>query len=624
MKTLRSLLLLFAAVLCATGNAAPLALSEMARQAEDLRLADDPAWLALGHYRRTLAGKLESDADDPAFFLSLSGALDPHAELAANLRAFFFPQAADHLASCRFPARRHWLEARLNLPHSALACPEFDDWRAELKAAGVSLIFPAAYLNSPSSMYGHTFLRLDRAGQNDDNVLLSYTVNYTAQSNEADNELMYAYRGLFGGYPGLISVQPYYEKIKEYRDWENRDIWEYRLNLSADEVEQLLRHVWEVKPIHFDYYFMTENCSYRLMSLLDVARPGLNLRERFRLRAIPVDTVRAVVETGLVASIQYRPSAATLLSSHRSQLAAPSRALVQELADQDLQPDAPHIQTLAERNKAGVLETAYDLLRYRVLHDRLPREANAKPSYALLKARSAVKAPSPFTPPPTPSIRDDQGHKSSRVGAGLGYLGGLGYGELNLRSNYHDLTDPAPGFSQGAQIKFLDGSLRYYEDQRFRMEQFVLVGVRSLSPRDDFLKPLSWGVEGGAHRRWMHGQRPLLGYLNGEVGWSRALLGGLAYSTLAATFDTGEALKSGVDLAFGPRLGWLYQGLGGQGLAAFALDCYLIAHQYCGGRVEYTHAINLGSDLALKLNLAREKGLDGYFNQIGLNLYRYF
>jgi hypothetical protein len=595
------------------------------RRGQPQGLAQDPAWLALGHYRRAPLGGFRSEADDPAFFLSAEGATDPQAELDATLRALIEPAGGDRASACRFPARRHWLQQRLNLSLPPVRCPAFEAWRDKLAARGVSLIFPTAYINGPSSMFGHTFLRLDRANQTADNVLLSYTINYSAKANEDDGELAYAYRGLFGGYPGQVAVQPYYEKIKEYRDWENRDIWEYRLALEPAEVDQLVRHAWEVLPIRFDYYFMSENCSYRLLGLLDAARPGLGLADQFRYRTIPVDTVRTLVETGLVRETQYRPSAATLLKSHAGELDRAGRWWAKTLAEGTMAAADPPLQSLPASRHAAVLETAYDWLRYRTLHERLPRETSAKTSYALLKARSELAESAGFTAPPTPAIRDDQGHRPDRLGAGLGYLAGQAYGELSLRSNYHELTDPWPGYRPGAQIKFLDASLRYYEDRRFRLERFELIGIRSLSPRDEFFTPLSWGVEAGARRRLDGGQRPLLGYLGGEVGWSRELAGGLAFATAAASFETGESLKSGADLALGPRLGWLYRGLGGQGMASFGLDCYLIDRRYCGGRGEFSHTLNLGTDLALRLHASREQGRHGgQMNEFGLNLYRYF
>ena len=85
----------------------------------------------------------------------------------------------------------------------------------------------------------------------------------------------YAFKGLFGGYQGRFSIAPYYVAVKTYGDIENRDIWEYGLNLTQEETSQMLRHVWEMRSAWFDYYFLDENCSYHLLSLLETARPGL-------------------------------------------------------------------------------------------------------------------------------------------------------------------------------------------------------------------------------------------------------------------------------------------------------------------------------------------------------------
>ncbi len=149
-------------------------------------------------------------------------------------------------------------------------------------------------MNNPSSMFGHTLLRFDRAGQDEKTRLLSYAVNYGAVTGN-DNGLLFAVYGLTGGYPGTYSVMPYYQLVRQYTDFENRDIWEYQLNLTPAEVRRLLEHLWELREQYADYYFFDENCSYQLLFLLDVARPGLRLADRFPVYAIPVDTVRAVV-----------------------------------------------------------------------------------------------------------------------------------------------------------------------------------------------------------------------------------------------------------------------------------------------------------------------------------------
>lgn len=593
------------------------------QQALRLVLYRQEGWLALGHYRARALGGFESDADDPAFFLSSGGKTDPRAELLATMDALLRPGGGDGHAQCRFPARSRWLQERLRLRLPERRCPKLNEWRDTLKAHAATLIFPAAYLNSPSSMFGHTFLRLDRENQNDDNALLAFTINYAAQA-QAESEILYAYRGLFGGYPGIIGVSPYYEKIKEYRDFENRDIWEYRLGLTPAEVDQLVHHAWELRPVRFDYYFIGENCSYRLLGLLDVARPGLRLREQFPLRAIPADTVRAIAAAGLVKETRYRPSAATTLDAHARQLNDVERSLARRLAESRLAADAPELQAMPAARRAAVLETAYEAARFAALDEKSPRGATTRMSLALLRARSRIEARAELREPPRPDIRDDQGHSPWAAGIGFGYYDNRAFGELRLRAAYHDLTDPAPGFRAGAQISLMAANLRYYEDSHLQLERFDAVNIRSISPRSEFVKPLSWSVELGAHRALLHGSRPLLGTAGGSVGLAYELWGGLAFASAGAQLETGGGLQKGVRLGLGPRAGWLYRGLGGQGMLGFEMSCYLIGPAYCGGGLSLRHTVNLDRNLALSIGLGREQGQDRSANEFSLDLVRYF
>ena len=80
-------------------------------------------------------------------------------------------------------------------------------------------------------MYGHTLLRMDAADQDERTRLLAYTINFAAGTEETSG-FMYVLKGLFGGYPGVFSMLPYYLKVREYSDLEHRDLWEYR-SISA-------------------------------------------------------------------------------------------------------------------------------------------------------------------------------------------------------------------------------------------------------------------------------------------------------------------------------------------------------------------------------------------------------
>ena len=66
-------------------------------------------------------------------------------------------------------------------------------------------------------MFGHTFLRFDRAGQDEQTRLLSYAVNYGAVTGD-DNGVLFAVYGLTGGYPGTYSVMPYHQLVRQYTE----------------------------------------------------------------------------------------------------------------------------------------------------------------------------------------------------------------------------------------------------------------------------------------------------------------------------------------------------------------------------------------------------------------------
>ncbi|MCB9710367.1 MAG: DUF4105 domain-containing protein [Nitrospiraceae bacterium] len=111
-------------------------------------------------------------------------------------------------------------------------------------------------------------------------------MNYAADV-PPDAGIEFAYKGIMGGYKGFFSTIPYYMKVKEYRDIENRDIWEYRLNFSSEQNHRLLMHAWELGNAYFDYYFFRENCAYHILSLLEIANPHLHLTDQFPIATIP-------------------------------------------------------------------------------------------------------------------------------------------------------------------------------------------------------------------------------------------------------------------------------------------------------------------------------------------------
>ncbi|VVN38140.1 hypothetical protein PS684_02797 [Pseudomonas fluorescens] len=487
------------------------------------QLANDRFWISLGHYETAKLGGWRSYVSDKKFFLAPDGNEHPDHELAATVQALYAPASlGEQHAQCVYPARTRWLKAQLNLSDLPTpACAEYKKWFKDVSPHSAVMIFPAAYLNSPSSMFGHTLLRIDQADvQADKTSLLSYAINFGAYIEGSDNSILYAWKGLMGGYPGLFALVPYQEKLSEYRSLENRDLWEYRLNLTQEETARMVEHVWELKQIQFDYFFFDENCSYRLLELLQVARPSLRLTEQFPLTAIPTDTVKAVKEAGLVESIEYRPSRERELLSRAEPLTGEEQDWVLKVsADQQVLQD-PAFKALPRARQALIIDAAYRLERYRANgQERDPQRAQR--SFELLRAIN--KNPAPELDIPQPGLPED-GHESRTWQAGLGTRGDRAFGEYGLRMAYHDLNDNAESFPLGAQIEILQMKLRQYEGNHWQFQQLDLATIRSLTPRNELLQPLSWQVTGGLERvPGKHDDETLVSHVNGGGGGTWAL-----------------------------------------------------------------------------------------------------
>lgn len=596
------------------------------------KLASSDAWLILGHYHpNSLGSGHTSQADDDSFFLSPDGKSDPESELHATIEGITAPlvpgEDPNTHTRCQFPARDAWIRSHLELPEPQVTCTDFNAWKADLNTQAVTLVFAASYLNSPSSMFGHTFLRLDPPKEDGEtNLLLANTISYAADAAEHDSELLFAYRGIFGGYPGITSVQPYYEMIKVYSDIENRDLWEYRLNLTPAEAGQMLAHTWEIQDRNFDYYFFDENCAYRLLALIDVARPGTNLLDEVGTHAIPSDTIRWVVDHDLVAEITYRPSAATQVSHSLSYLDSDERRLAAAIANGYISVDSDELQSRPPESQARILDATYDYVRHQVQAEDWPRDFAAPLSHDLLLARSQLHDQPIIGPPPEPAVRDDQGHDTMRLGAAAGYTGDRHYTELSLRAAYHDLLDPPAGYRPGAQLQFLRLDTRLYSDnQELQVEQLVGVEIRSLTARNAFFNPLSWQVGFGGRRTELpDDDRVLTPYLEGGAGGTWQLGEQIqALAMLTGDLEISKHIRRGYDLAPGLDLSLLHQSENMSLLAGVRSKTWMVNSHHREDHLYLEGAYHLGRDYSLEASIERKHHYDRYDTlwQLGFRAY---
>jgi hypothetical protein len=583
-------------------------------------LAADPYWIALGHYETGKLGGWRSYVDDQAFFLAEAGASDPAAELAATLEALYQPaELGDRHPQCVYPARTRWLKERLALDDlPSPDCAEYRAWFADVNPHSTVLVFPAAYLNSPSSMFGHTLLRIDQADVDSHNTaLLSYALNFGAFIEGDDNSILYAWRGLMGGYPGLFALVPYREKLSEYSRLENRDLWEYRLNLSPEETGRMVEHVWELKQMRFDYFFFDENCSYRLLELLEIARPGIELTEHFPITAIPTDTVRAVKDAGLIERIDYRPSRERELLGRAEPLGAAEKAWVLSLAGDSAQLGAAPFQSLPSERRALIQDAAFRLVRYRARGEERQGE-NDERSFQLLGAVNR-------NPPPPLALQrpllPEEGHQSRTWQLAGGSREDRAFAEYGLRMAYHDLNDNLDGFPLGAQIEIAQLKLRQYEGNHWQVQRLDLANIRSLTPRDALLQPWSWQVGGGLERvLGADSDSPLVAHVGGGGGATWQLAAGtLGFALATARLEHNRDFAAFVAPALGFNTGLLWRNALGN------LTLEAAGDYFHNGEVRRRLSLNqqweVRTDLGLRLSAQREfSQLAAPVNEVKLEL----
>ncbi len=519
-------------------------------------LSRDPQWLALLHYGKRKQGHRElSYVDDPKFFLSDIGSTDPYSELRATVQQL----QSERDLRCRFPARASWLQAQgLLTPDSESDCPEYRQWRTQINAGSIALVFAASYLNSPSSMYGHTFLRIDPQGYRSESALLSYAINYAAIVPPDDNSLLFAWKGMSGGYQGLFTLQPYVEKLQEYSRLENRDIWEYELDLGAEELDRLMAHVWELQYINIDYYFMDENCSFRLLELLEVARPELNLTSAFGLHAIPVDTVRAVRDVGMVSDVVYRPSRQQELGSLLAELHKDEKSWVLKLAAEPHIADDDAFRRLDSTRQRKMVLAAYRLLRYR--HNREARDSEvAAKSFALLQTLSSLprEVETDVTKAESAPLQPELGHATGQWGLARGEVEERAYTELDVRLTYHDLLDPLAGYPEAASLNMLHAVLRKVDGAASKLQSLDIIDIRSLATRDQFFRPVSWQVHAGAERQLVS-DTGLSSFVQAGAGGSWRALGASVSLIATARVEYSEVFTDNWQAAPGlaARVAW--------------------------------------------------------------------
>lgn len=563
-------------------------------------LSRDSQWLRLLHYEAVGKSRYQSKVETAEFFLADDGATHPAHELAADLAAFAQPEPEnlnDH-ARCRFPARWSWLKRQLAIDEStlpAVRCPAYTEWQQQASTDSVSLVLATGYLGNPASYYGHLLLKFN--SQQHQSLLLDMAVNYGAIVPDNENPVVYVVKGIFGGYAGSFSSADFYHHHHLYGDTELRDLWEYRLDLSADEVALIVAHAWELQRQDFRYYFFRENCAWRMAELLEVI-DGISLRPPHRPWTIPQSVIRKLAQEErdgrpLLADVVYHPSQQTrfyerfkLLSFHERRWAG------RIVADPALLQSSAFLAEPIEV-RAAVVDTLVDYTEMLREPDAAPDDPLSRQMQSLLAARFDLP-PKPAPPVSKPSDPPERGRAPGVVRAGTLYNAEFGSGTaLEFRGAYYDALDAGAG--QVAHSALTMGDLRVAADtDDIRLQQLEFFRVDSVNGQAS-------GLPGDRHSAWRVG----VGLASQSLSCSDCVVMRLRGAGGGA-FHLGNSVVAGV--LFG---GSLQNNRDGQGIVIAEATTFLDFLEYSRlrARIEHQYRYSVDGDLADEQRVAFESRL---------------
>ncbi|MBC7370569.1 MAG: DUF4105 domain-containing protein, partial [Bdellovibrionaceae bacterium] len=467
---------------------------------------EDPVWIRLVQYRKSLLGKYESPAESAKFFLSPEGRTRPDLEFVATVKDLQDNTKKiksrdgrfEDLVACVFPARKIWLEKKLGTKFPSPNCERFERFKEILAPQSLTYVFSSYYLNNPASAFGHTFLRINKAPSSKDGEryeLSDYGVGYAAEK-VSENPLVYSFLGVSGLMPGTFDINPYYYKVREYNDFESRDLWEYDLNFNPEEVTMVIAYIWELLDVGFNYHYFSENCSYRILSLFEVARPSLDLTAHLKSQVMPADTVQTLFEqAGLITNIHFRPSVrATFENRYRGLDSESKKSLRQFARDESVDQIILSADTGSQRSR---LDAAMDYIDFRYPKEIMRKEGKYFFKKQVLAKRASLggasdtlNVPAPFSEAP----HDAQG--SRRLGIGYREVNGEQFYRLDAKLALHDLLDPKLGYPPTAQITMGEFAITWNAKNReVALDRVNLYEVISLSPVDDFIQGTSWRLK---------------------------------------------------------------------------------------------------------------------------------
>lgn len=461
---------------------------EVINLAIDNELHHSLRWKALLHYDQNKA-----HISDENFLLSKKD-FSLKNELIETIKEFFRPSIENEHAICRFPARFLWIKKSLNLKKSDFPepnCINFEEFKQKAPADDIQLIFASENVTSPSSMMGHSFIKL--SGKNKDKFAEHAVSYYTIINTFNLPKVMYD--SVVTGMTGLFSLTPYQKLKNKYLNLEKRNIWEYDLSLSEYEKTLVHYHVWELKNIKSEYFFTRYNCATVTYFLLASGKPELLSTTHDWIT--PIDVVKLSKQYSIISNSLLLPSNNWKIKMLQGNLSDELSNKTQQLTNNFIRPD--FIKSLDYKDKVFTVELLDSYTNYLYMN----KDISAVNYNKIKKIVSSYKDididwpnfdislyKSPINTPDDTQLSIATGNKNNLPFVSIQYL-----------PTAHRLIDDNRQYLTENELRLGDIKVIYFpETHTIELEELQLYSVISLNPRNRF----TGGISGG----WRLGIEP--------------------------------------------------------------------------------------------------------------------
>lgn len=489
-------------------------------------LADHPTWHELIYFSHQ-----RTEITTPTFYISGKDNLTPLNELKATITAMQKPEGTDKNshAQCKFRARYYWLSKqefwkKLNVP--SISCPEYQEWSKEDEVTSVSIVLASGYLSNPASFFGHMLLKFNSKNASKKTALLDTSINYGAIIPPNENGLVYITKGLFGGYDAGFTSGTYYTEAHNYTNLDLRDVWEYQLNLTLDEVRFLQARSWELLKNKFTYFYLTKNCGYRIAELLELVldHPLVNKNKPW---IIPVEIFRNISEykhegVPLVKEVKHHLSKQSIFYNKLAQLNRQETYWLKKIIENISYIETQAYKILSVEAKIRIADALLDYYELVIIKDKdntSHKESKRRMLQEMLILSSTASISS-WDKPKVPAPHLSQ--KPSLIRFGGLYSDDKGAGTLiEMRPTYFDMLTPSIGIIPNAILEGLNIDFEVFEGGNARLSKLDIFNIASLGLPNSGLgdeTPFAWNINFGWDRPDLTCNNCLTESLEGGLG----------------------------------------------------------------------------------------------------------